>query len=249
MKWRLLVPWVAALGYLILAQTATSHIESVLWWEVAAFIWCIFWMVASTRKTAKIDGGWMINLSFVFFVFCALAVLLFLDRQFFRSVLNFISTMVIFWFLISAATLVDNKASEQKKVAGTINILTLFFLNSILFGWLTFLTRQSWTITLISLVAYWFFFFLFFLFRGLSSRIAILPSFVLTLIFGELFWVINQLSLGFLIKGLLLSSVAVYLSNITIWPLQQKWSGKKFTIYTVILILLIILILLSARWV
>lgn len=249
MKWIKYTPLIIALGFWYLVNSAAKNLDFLYWWEVGAFVWIVLWLFILSKKQDVKVNNWTIRLPFVFFVLCSLSIFLFLDRAFIRQCLAILTSLIVFWyFILSLEIATPGKKEEQKKVVNIINLFSLFFLNAVLFGWLTFLTGQLWLALLTALVVYWFFFLLYFISQNLERGLYLVPSIVLTIVSSELFWIINLLSAGFLVKSLLLTSVILYLGVITTWNLQKKWTQNKFFILTGTLLLLIILVFFSARW-
>jgi len=249
MKWLKFIPIIVALVFWYLVNLASKNINYVYWWEVGAFVWILVWLIFLAKKQKILAKNWTMRLPFIFFIFCSLSLFLFLDRAFIRQSLAFIVSLIVFWFfLLSVESPNEEKLEEQKKVTNIINLFALFFLNAVLFGWLTFLTGQLWLACVIAVITYLFFFLFYFLLQNLDKTVYFLPAVILAIVGGELFWVINLLSAGFLVKAILLTSVILYLGMITTWELHKKLTQNKFFILTSTLLLLIILVFFSARW-
>lgn len=242
---RFFLAFSAASGFFVFLELANRQVDYVIWWGLGSLIWAMgaALMVWSQKEKKLI----ILKLPFFIFLLSSSFFLLFLDRPVFRHFLIIISSILIFWYLIDSGE--KRGQDEIKNKTEIILFFSLFFLISILSGWLTFLARQFWPVLLSIEVIFFLFFLSFFVWRGLSARPMILPALVASLFMGEFFWALNLLSLGFLTKSFLFTLSAIYLAFILNWRLQKNFSSRKFLVLTSIFGFLIIIILSSARWI
>jgi len=238
--------FLAAVGFFSFLEIANQHANYVIWWEMTAVVWVIGLTLLLWSREKKFLV-WLLPF-FIFLVGSSL-LLLFLDRPIFRHFLIIISSLLIWWYLIEKDRLKEKVAEEMKGKTEIILLFSLFFLISILSGWLTFLARQFWPVLLLAEIFFFLFYLSFFVLRGLAARLAILPALAAALFMGELFWTLNLLSLGFLTRALLFTLSAIYLAFVFNWRLQKVFFQKKFLALSGFFLILIIIILSSTRWI
>lgn len=250
MKTEFLFSVIVVLGFAGFLELAQRHVGLIFLWSSLAWLWGAIGAIVIWYCKKK-ETSFVLNFLPLFFFFTSnIFLLLFLDRGFFRQILIIISSLLIFWYLIILSSEKNNQEDNRSYEATDMIILfTLFLIISTLFGWLTFLANQFWPILLLAIIFFWLFFLVSFKIQPGEKRSIILPAVIASFMSGELFWSFSLLPVGFLIKGLALSLLIIYLKFLLVWHLRKNWSIRRFLVHSLVFLVLIILILTSARWI
>lgn len=248
-----ILPWVAPVIFFTLLQLANRYPVQMLYWGVGALLssaLSLFWLRRLWLKE-KIDFKVFWSSGFLFLLGSFLAFI-FLNRPVFRQAVIFVSSFLFFLQMYYAGLFLREKKEFYLGNLVVLNeifpVLAVFFLTAGFFGWLVFLSKILWVfVILTSFVGLQTGYNLFY--NTLGRTFLFSPLWVISLLTAEMFWALNFLPVGFLVKGIILT-VAWWILAKALIELQRE-NKKKITlyIYTLLALGLTAGILLSARWI
>lgn len=177
----------------------------------------------------------------------------FVDRPFLARLL-----MIVAFFLLFLDFYYLDLFSRQNKrypigILEKINFgligFSFFLISASLFGWVTFLAQTLWPFLLVAAAAFYFLFLEMFFLRKIETPGLYFYNLILVFLAIEFFWAISLLPVGFFIKGLVLTLVALYLSAAGRQIISETFSWKIAGRYLVFLLILIAAILGLAKWI
>ncbi len=249
-----LVPFLAAGGFISLLELANYYPTWLILFGALAVAWpilCSGFFLRLHRRVGLTTHHF--SLPFLSLVISAFLIFIFIDRSLLRQIIVIVASILVyidFLYLglsVSGSTKYPPRALER--IGSVLLALSAFFLFSVLFGWVTFLANIFWpTLILAAIISWVLGFESLFLNHRETAKVAFI-SLIIGVLLMEFFWVISLWPLGFLIKGWILTVIALNSLNIASDYLDKKFSPKKTLIRGVFSAILIILIMVLARWI
>ncbi|MCX6779365.1 MAG: hypothetical protein NTU97_03990 [Candidatus Magasanikbacteria bacterium] len=235
-------------------ELANKFPGQMLYWGLAALFLALIslWWLHHIWLKEKHKDFKIFWLSSFLFLLGTFLTFIFLDRPIFRQVLIFVSTFLLFLEIFYACLFLREKKEFYLGNLTVLNeifpVLAFFLLAAGFFGWLIFLSKILWIfVILISFVALETSYNLFYNVWGRDFSFARL--WVVSLVIAEMFWALDFLPVGFLVKSLVLTICWWLFSKILIEFNQEHKKKIKIYLSTLVAFILIIIILLLARWI
>lgn len=249
-----LIPLLAAGGFIGLLELANYYSTWLILFGGLAVAWpilCSGFFLRLHRQDDKTAHHF--NLPFLSLVVSAFLIFIFIDRPLLRQVIIIVAGILIyldfFYLSLSAHGSAKYPPRALERIGLVLLALAAFFLFSVLFGWVTFLANTFWpTLVLAFFVSWLLGFESLFLKHGETAKMAFI-SLVIGVLLMEFFWVVSLWPLGFLIKGWILTVIALNSLEIASDYLHKRFSPKKTLIRGIFSAILIVLIMVLARWI
>lgn len=253
MLWSRIVSLVSPILFFVFLQLADKFAGQVLYWGMAALIAAALALVYLRRIWLKEKIEFKIFwLSSFLFLLGSFLIFVFLSREVFRQVVIFFSSLLFFLQLFYATLFLRERKDFYLSNMAVLNeifpVLAFLLLANGFYDWLAFLSRIMWIfLILVSFVALQGGYNLFFNAWGRNFYFA--PLWITTLITAELFWALDFLSVGFFIKGLLLTIVWCVVIKVLAELYKTERKKVKIYVFSLLALILVALILLNSRWI
>lgn len=253
MFFKKILPFLSAILFFIFLEIANKLPSQMLYWGLGGLLIALVSVFFLRRAWLKEKIEFKIFWSSLFlFLVGSFLIFIFLDRPLYRQMIIGLTCFSFFLELYYAALYLRQKKEFYLSNLAVLNeifpVLSFGFIVAGLFGWMVFLKQILWLfVILVCLISVQTCYNLFY--NSLDKKFVFSPLWVVSLVAAEMFWAINFLPVGFLVKGFILTLVWWVFSKILI-EYGKKENRKKIRIhvYFLLAIILIIIILLSARW-
>lgn len=239
--------------FFVFWEIANKLPNQMLYWGLGGLIVALISVFFLRRVWLKEKIEFKIFWSSLFlFLVGSFLIFIFLDRPLYRQMIIGLTCFSFFLEMYYAALYLRQKKEFYLSNLAVLNeffpVLSFGFLVAGFFGWLVFLKPVLWLfVVLVCLISVQTGYNLFY--NSLGKKFIFSPLWVVSLIAAEMFWAINFLPVGFLVKGFILTLVWWVFSKILIeYGKKENKQKVRIHVYFLLAIILIVIILFSARW-
>lgn len=254
MFWSRIFSGLAVIWFLVFWELANYYpafllVCGLLAWLLPAAV-LVFWLYRVRQQKLPAHH---LAAAFVFFAFSLSFFLSLVDRSAWRQLIIVFSGFILYFDLTSLPLFVKHHKNYAVGSLEQINLAMLvwsvWLFSCFFFGWVTFLAKVFWPILLAAagffFLAFWEIFFL----RKIDWKKSYQYSLVLSVLAVEFFWAVSLLPVGFVIKGLVFSLLALYLAYLGQGWLLEIYSRRRAAAWGVVISMLIVIVLGMARWI
>ncbi len=253
MFFKKILPFFAPLAFFVFLQLANRFPNQMLYWGMGGMIIAAAVLFLLRRFWLQENIEFKVFWSSVFlFLLGSFLTFVFLDRPVFRQVMIFVSSFLFFLEMYYAALFLRDRKDFYLGNLAVLNeifpVVAFFLLAAGFFGWLVFLGRVLWVfVILISFIALETSYNLFY--NSLGKKFVFASLWVIALVAAEMFWALNFLPVGFLVKAFVLTVSWWIGARFLIAYQKEKKNPLQLNIYALAAAILITIILLSSRWI
>jgi len=205
------------------------------------------------KGLVTLEARWFYLLTPLSFIVSGLLFILFIENFFAKHLLTL--ALSLFWgiFLENIYTYIYRHEKYQinslENISNYLNLSSVFFLNSSLFGFFIFLNTPLWQLSLISLFASLVLTFQIIWVNKIKPSVALLHLVVICLVLFETFWTVSFLPTAYFVNGLIVTIIFYFLNNIMRLRLTGRLSKMLVRRYIILCGLIMIVLLVTAKWI
>ena len=205
------------------------------------------------KGLVTIEARWFYLLTPIAFAVSGVLFILFIESAATKHLLALAISIFFGIFLENIYTYIYRHEKYQinslENISNYLNLTSVFFLNSGLFGFFIFLNLPLWQLSLISLAASFILTFQIIWINKIRPEVAWLHIIVVCLVLFEIFWAVSFLPTAFYVNGLILTIAFYFSNNIMRLHLTKRLSRMLLKRYTLLCGTLMIILLLTAKWI
>ena len=244
----------------VISPLIIGGLLAVLFWQESKFYYVfilslvfalltLWWLIKISGSIKRFKQAVFYLLKGGLFVFGSLLFFILLENLWFKIVLVIFTWLVLFFYYHKLFIQLFKKSIFKQELKpfyfNFLEIVTIFFISSGLFGLKDFLNyKMIWLILLVFFLIFILFYFNEFTYR--KNRLVY--SLVTAVIMAEVFWAVLSLSLAYYLKGILFSFIYLIFIISIDSSFKKEQNRNLLKNYLIVIFIVILLILLTARW-